>query len=129
MSETQNPGVLIVDDDENILELVSTLLKSLDCDVVGSALNGADGIDFFQSTKPDLVLLDFMMPGLSGLETLKQIMAIDKSATVVMLTAVENNAVSDDCILAGAKDFIRKDLSPNDLARRLSQVVCNIENT
>jgi len=129
MSVKHKSRVLVIDDDPLILELVSTLLGTLECTVVGSALNGAEGLALFTDKRPDLVLLDFMMPGLSGLETLKKMLEVEPQAAVVMLTAVENNAVSDDCILAGARDFIRKDLSPNDLARRLSQVVCNIENT
>ena len=60
------------------------------------------------------------MPGLSGLETLKQIRALDGRAEVVMLTAVDHNAVSDDCLLAGARDFVRKDLQAEDLLKRLT---------
>ena len=126
MSVEQKTRVLVIDDDPLILELVSTLLGTLECTVVGSALNGAEGLVLFTEERPDLVLLDFMMPGLSGLETLKKMLEIEPKATVVMLTAVENSAVSDDCILAGAQDFIRKDLPPNDLARRLSDLVNKI---
>jgi two-component system, chemotaxis family, chemotaxis protein CheY len=123
MSNNSKPGVLVVDDDQHILELVTSLLQTLDCDVVGSALNGEEGLALFREKQPDLVLLDFMMPGLSGLETLQQMLAIKSDATVVMLTAVESNAVSDDCILAGAKDFIRKDQQPADMIKRLTNVI------
>ena len=123
MSNNSKPGILVVDDDHHILELVTSLLQTLNCDVVGSALNGEEGLVLFREKQPDLVLLDFMMPGLSGLETLKQMLEINSDATVVMLTAVENNAVSDDCILAGAKDFIRKDQQPIDITKRLTNVI------
>ncbi|MBT3787370.1 MAG: response regulator [Alphaproteobacteria bacterium] len=126
MSNNSKPDVLIVDDDQHILELVTSLLQTLDCNVVGSALDGEEGLALFREKQPDLVLLDFMMPGLSGLETLQQILAIKSDANVVMLTAVESNAVSDDCILAGAKDFVRKDQQPGDLTKRLADVIAKI---
>jgi two-component system, chemotaxis family, chemotaxis protein CheY len=119
MTMTQKPAILVVDDDPHILDLMASLLGSMDCDVVGRAEGGTQAVLLYRETGPDLVLLDFMMPGLSGLETLKQILEINPEAVVVMLTAVENNAVSDDCILAGAKDFIRKDLRPEELVKRL----------
>jgi two-component system, chemotaxis family, chemotaxis protein CheY len=123
MSSNSKPGILVVDDDRHIVELVTSLLQTLDCDVVGSALNGEEGLVLFKEMQPDLVLLDFMMPGLSGLETLKQMLTINSDAAVVMLTAVDNNAVSDDCILAGAKDFIRKDQAPADMTKRLTNII------
>ena len=118
--------VLVVDDEDIVINLVSTLLNSLGCEVVGSALDGAEGVRLFDELKPDLVLLDFMMPGLSGLDALKQILAIDAGAAVIMLTAVENREVSDDCILAGAKDYLRKDLKPEELSRRLADEIAAI---
>jgi len=120
MNNRSDTKVLVVDDEEIIIDLVTSLLTSIGCQVSGTARNGEEAVRLFQETSPDLVLLDFMMPGLSGLETLKQIRALDGRAEVVMLTAVDHNAVSDDCLLAGARDFVRKDLQAEDLLKRLT---------
>jgi two-component system, chemotaxis family, chemotaxis protein CheY len=120
MNNRSDTKVLVVDDEEIIIDLVTSLLTSIGCQVSGTARNGEEAVRLYQETSPDLVLLDFMMPGLSGLETLKQIRALDGRAEVVMLTAVDHNAVSDDCLLAGARDFVRKDLQAEDLLKRLT---------
>ena len=126
MPDTSKLQVLVVDDSEDIRKLISFLLESMGCEVVGEAENGMEAVDLFKKKRPDLVLLDILMPAMNGLEVLKRLMKIDRNAAVVMLTAVDNNLVAEDCILAGAKDYLRKDLGPEEMQKRLAEEVAKI---
>ena len=126
MSDTSKLRFLIVDDDEVVRELISVLVESMGHEVVGEAENGAQGIDLFKKNRPDITLLDIQMPVMNGLEALKKIMKIDRNAAVLMLTAVDNNLVAEDCILAGAKDYLRKDLGPEEMKTRLAEEIAKI---
>ncbi|MBL4720361.1 MAG: response regulator [Alphaproteobacteria bacterium] len=121
MTTTYRPRVLVVDDDSSIRALISIILESLNCDVVGEGKNGAEAVALFSEMKPDLVLLDVQMPGMNGVMALKKMLSMDSSASIVMLTIVDDVNVADDCILAGAKDYIRKDRSPDALKARIAR--------
>jgi len=113
------PKVIVIDDMHSVRALTKALLTSLGCEVAGEAENGADGVELFKSERPDLTLLDIEMPIKNGIDTLKAILKIDPDAQVVMLTSVDNTFVAEDCILAGAKDYLNKGLSPEDMKARL----------
>ena len=126
MSDAAKLKVLVVDDDPSTQRLFAVILQSLGCEVVGEAENGADGVALFKEKSPGLVLLDLEMPVMNGVDALKEIMAADSNASVVMLTAVDDKGVADDCILAGAKDFVRKNLGLEGIHVRLSEVLAKL---
>jgi len=123
MSQPDRTRVLVIDDDADILDMVSALLGALGCDVIGTAKNGAEGYDLFKAQRPDLTLLDIQMPVMDGLETLKKIRRTDKEASVVMLTSVDETVVAEHCCHGGAKGWIRKDMSVEELTKSLQQEV------
>lgn len=126
MPDTSKLRVLVVDDSEDIRKLISFLLESMGCEVVGEAENGMEAVDLFKKKRPDLVLLDILMPVMNGLEALKKLVKIDRNVAVVMLTDVANNLVAEDCILVGARDYLRKDLAPEEMKKRLAEEVAKI---
>lgn len=126
MAESSAPRVLVIDDMGSVRAMTKLLLASLGCEIIGEAANGADGFALFQAERPDLVLLDIEMPVQDGIATLKAILADDAEAHVVMLTSVDNMMVVEDCLFAGAKDFIRKDLAPEALKARLGEEVAKL---
>ncbi len=123
MPDDTKPKVLVVDDDESVRALLKVILVSLGCEIAGEAENGAEGLVSYKQVQPNLTLLDISMPDKNGVEALKAILKFDPDAHVVMLTAVRDNMVAEDCILAGAKDYLRKDLVPEDMERRLREEI------
>jgi len=126
MPQANRARVLIIDDDADVLDMVSALLGALGCDVVGMAKNGAEGYDLFKAQRPDLTLLDIQMPVMDGLETLKKIRRTDKEAAVVMLTSVDETVVAEHCCHGGAKGWLRKDMNVEELSQSLQQEVNNL---
>jgi len=82
----QGKRILIIDDDVEILALYRTLLKQVGYEP-SIVANGHDALNIFSQEKPSLVLLDLSMPGLGGLEVLREIRRLDTATPVIILTA------------------------------------------
>ena len=93
-------------------------LKPAGYDIV-EAEDGTEAVELFQSSSPDAVLLDITMPGMNGISVLKEILEIDSTARVAMVTAMGQQAVVIEALKCGAKDFVVK---PFDNERVLSTV-------
>ncbi len=100
--------VLVVDDAAFMRKMVSDALAKGGHEVVGEAGNGVEAISQFQALKPDLMTLDITMPEKDGLEALREIIALDPKARVVMCSALGQEAKVLESIKLGAKDFVVK---------------------
>jgi two-component system chemotaxis response regulator CheY len=100
--------VLIVDDAAFMRISIKNMLTKNGYEVVGEAENGKVGVEKYAELKPDIVTMDITMPEMSGLDALKAIIASDKSAKVVMVSAMGQEAMVRDAILSGAKGFLVK---------------------
>jgi len=78
---------IIVDDAANVIRVLSDLLESKGVNVVGTAFDGKDAVEIYKKTKPDVILLDVMMPNYDGIYALKEIRKIDNKANVIIVTA------------------------------------------
>jgi DNA-binding response OmpR family regulator len=78
---------------------------------VDAALNGAEALAKVKEMKPDIVLLDIMMPGMGGIDTLKEIKKIDPSIGVIMVTAVVDEELGNRTLNLGAYDYITKPIN------------------
>lgn len=110
MEDAHTIKVLVVDDSFFIRTVVSDMLNSdTDIEVVGVAKNGNDALEKLRTLEPDVVTLDYRMPGLSGLDTLKRIMK-KQPTPVVMLSAYteEGATITIECLEAGAIGFVLK---------------------
>ena len=109
------PKILVVDDDEGVRQLLHFHLKRSGCDVA-TASDGEEAVAMVAGgTGVDLVLLDLMLPGISGLDTLKALRKLGKVGSVVLMTAMGS---MDEAILAlkeGAYDFVNKSGSFDDV--------------
>ena len=121
MSKKSLPRVLIVDDDDNLRLWLTTLLSTLDCEVVGEASNGQDGIEKFKELRPDLLLLDINMPGLKGDQALDYILLDDPDAYVILLTSVNKMQFITEQMVKGAQLYIRKDTPQDKIKAVLSE--------
>lgn len=116
--------VLCVDDDEDIHALANAVMGSLGWDQVLSATNGADALQIARADKPDLILLDLVMPAMDGWEVITDLRndrALHK-IPVIMLTAIAQASVRRRAVQAGADDFLPKPFKPADLQKKIQDV-------
>ena len=119
-STTAAKTVLVVDDEQDILDLVRFRLEH-DGYRVLTASDGQSGLTLAQAERPDLCILDVMMPKLSGLEVLANLRADPSTADtrVILLTARGQDADVDRGFELGAHDYVTKPFSPKELRRRV----------
>ena len=98
--------VLIVDDMLFMRAALKKILEGLDCEVVGEAENGEQGIEMYKRLKPDLTTMDITMPVMDGLQALESIKKHDSNAKVVMVSAMGQEKNVMTAIQLGAKNFI-----------------------
>ncbi len=101
-------SVLVVDDAAFMRMMLKEILEKNGLKVVGEATTGDEAVSLYKELNPDLVTMDITMPEKNGIEALKEIIAADPDAKVLMCSAMGQQAMVLDAIQAGAKDFIVK---------------------
>lgn len=115
--------VMIVDDSKMIIKLIQGFLETYNIEIVGTASDGKAAIDLFKKTNPDIVTLDITMPELDGLTVLEEILKINASAKVVVISALTDNATALKALRIGAKDFIPKPFKEENLKVVLDRLI------
>ncbi len=110
--------VMLVDDEKDFLETLCKRLTKRKLDVT-SANSGQEAIDKIQEFPVDVVVLDVRMPGMNGIETLKEIKRIKPSVEVIMLTAHADVQVAIEGMELGAFDYLMKPMEIDDLLYKL----------
>lgn len=117
--------ILIIDDEPKIVEICRDYLKAAGFDVV-SALDGPGGLEKWRREKPDLVILDLMLPGMDGLDVCRE-MRKEGSTPVIMLTARVEETDKLIGLELGADDYITKPFSPRELVARVRTVLRRVQ--
>ena len=104
--------ILIVDDAAFMREMLRDLLTEEGFEIAAEAADGDEAVAAFAEYSPDLVMLDIVMPRKSGLEALREIIANDPDATIVMCSALGQESLVMEALDAGAKDFVVKPFKP-----------------
>jgi DNA-binding response OmpR family regulator len=114
--------VLVVDDDQEMRDLLGSLLEGEGYEVILGS-NGEEAIELAEKEDPRLILLDFEMPGIEGIETCKRLKSGEKTASIpiIMITAYTNK--KPDAIEAGADDFVNKPFDPTELSIRVKLIL------
>lgn len=115
MKPKRKMRVMVVDDEDHVRKLITTVIKTLNCDIVGEASNGKEAVSLFRTLKPNMLLLDINMPLKSGKEALADIKKKYPNAFIIMLTSLADKETVEDCIELGASGFIRKDLPLDEM--------------
>ena len=118
------PKVLVVDDAIFMRKMIAEILVENGMDVIGEADNGSSAVERYKQLKPDLVTMDIIMPEMNGIDAVRQIIAFDSQAKIVMCSALGQQALVQEAITAGAKDFLIKPFNPS----RVVEVVNKIMN-
>lgn len=105
--------ILLCDDAAFMRMMLKNVLTEHGHEVVGEACNGKEAAEKFKELKPDLVTMDITMPDVDGIQGVKNIMAFDDSAKIIMCSAMGQQAMVIEAIQAGAKDFIVKPFQAN----------------
>lgn len=115
--------ILLVDDAAFMRMMVKNTLKENGYTDTYEASDGAEAVTKYAEIKPDLVIMDITMPNKDGLEALKEIRASDPNASVVMCSAMGQEAMVIEAIKSGAKDFIVKPFKPERIIKTVSSIV------
>src|ERR1700680_2209013 len=116
-----NRRVLIVDDEASLLDVLEQYLREDGFDVI-RASDGPTAVELFSDRRPDLVVLDLNLPGLTGTEVLKRIRA-ERDVPIIMLTARIEEAARVVGLELGADDSIGKPFSPREVVARVKSVL------
>jgi CheY-like chemotaxis protein len=105
--EAPRARILLVDDEPQFREMIAEYLAGERFEVLEAA-SGEEALPHVTTWRPDIILLDLMMPGIGGLETLRRIKAVRPETPVIMVTAVDDLDVARSALAAGAADYVTK---------------------
>lgn len=114
--------VLIVDDAAFMRVSIKNMLTKNGFDVVGEAENGKVAVSKYQELSPDIITMDITMPEMDGLQALKEIVALNPAANVVMVSAMGQEAMVREAVMAGAKGFIVKPFKEDAIIAAFSKL-------
>jgi two-component system chemotaxis response regulator CheY len=115
--------ILLVDDAAFMRMMLKDILTKNGYNVVGEAENGLIAIEKYSELKPNLVILDITMPEMDGIQAAKGIKANDPNATIIMCSAMGQQAMVIESIQAGARDFIVKPFQPDRVLEAVKKVI------
>src|SRR5829696_4313146 len=113
--------IVAADDDRGILKIIERVLALNDF-MVFTATNGTDALRMVDQMEPSLVLLDVMMPGMTGIEVCEKIRT-HSNVPVIILTGLDDESDATRALEAGADDYIRKPFGANELVARIRAVL------
>lgn len=116
MSENgDNTKILVVDDESVITLQISKMLTKAGYDVVGTAADGEEAIQLAIKSRPDIIILDIVMPRVHGLAAIPKIKHWLPDSTIIVLTALQSKKILNEAMDAGAKDYIYKPYNKRDM--------------
>ncbi len=117
--------VVCIEDDPDMIALIDLMLKRADVEVIG-AIDGEQGLKAIRNSKPDLVLLDLMLPGIDGWEVYQQMKTEDELRDIPVIVVTARAQTIDKVIglhIAKVDDYLTKPLGPQQLRRSVERVL------
>lgn len=119
--------ILIVDDSDFSRKSISEMLNEPGYDVIGEASNGREAINVLKESKADIIILDVVMPEMSGFELAEFITQNFSDVSIIMISSLAQENVVIDAISSGASDFIQKPFTQKTLINSIDKVFSNKE--
>ena len=122
-------SVLIVDDEQPVIESISFMLQKYrpELEIAGTGMSGREAIEIAEATKPDIILIDVKMPGIDGLEALREIKRRSPNVLPILTTAYERFDIAQTAFELGVKDYILKPFSREKLIDAVDAAVESLE--
>lgn len=115
--------VLLVDDASFMRMMLKNILVGSGYEVAGEAENGAKALEQYKALKPDLVIMDIIMPEMGGIDAVREIIKQNPSAKILMCSSMGQQSLVVEAIQAGAKDFIVKPFQPSNVLEAVKKVL------
>ncbi len=114
--------ILVVDDAKVIRMVIKQILTRHGFQIAGEAGNGREALEKYKELKPDAVTMDIIMPEVDGIQGLKEILAFDKQAKVIMISAIDQRDSLTDAIRNGATDYVVKPFEDDRMVTALKNI-------
>ena len=124
--EKKNAKILLIDDNDVTREVLRVILRSEGYNVVGEATDGGTGLEMAVKLRPDLILLDIVMPKISGTEILPRIRELLPDARVLMVTANKDQDTINEVVKTGIHGYILKPFNAQKIIGTVEAVVTKI---
>jgi two-component system chemotaxis response regulator CheY len=115
--------ILIVDDSAFARNNLKIIVESGGHEVTGMAESSEQALELFSVLNPDIVMLDYLMSGQSGVEALREMIRQKPLTKVIMVSGIRDSAIEEEALATGAKVFIRKPFTPEKLFNAIDQVM------
>ena len=115
--------ILLCDDSRAMRMVTAHHLSAQGYNVIGEAGNGIEAFQQYQSLKPDIVLLDLVMPEKDGKEALQDILQYDKNARIIILSSLGSESDIEECLKTGAKSYMQKPVEPETINRIITEAL------
>ena len=113
-------GILVVDDAKFSRNQIKRVIDEIDNgEVIGEAENGNEAVLLYEKLKPDLITMDLVMPEKGGIQAIEEIIRMDKSAIIIVISAIGQSNSMLEATEKGAKEFIVKPFKPDELRKVL----------
>lgn len=114
---------LVCDDAAFMRAMIGDILTRAGLRVIGEAETGAEAVAKYRELRPDLVTMDIIMPDMNGIEAVREILALDPGARILMCSAMAQQALVMEAIQAGAKEFVVKPFQPARVIEAVERVL------
>lgn len=111
--------ILIVDDASEITSMIQSMLENHGHKVAGVAHDGLEAIEKYKALRPDVVLMDILMPGMDGMQSIRRILEYDKEAKIVVVTALGRPDLMKELVKVGVVGYVTK---PFEIKRLLNAI-------
>lgn len=116
---------MIADDSDAIRLVLKDILSIGDHEIIAEAIDGAEAVDFYKQHNPEILLLDLAMPKKDGLQVVKEVIAFDSNAKIVLITASDDQKIINDCLECGATSYISKPFDFNSVLKAINDISGN----
>lgn len=115
--------VLLVDDSAFMRKVVKDMIEDGNFKVIGECASGLEALEKYRAMAPDIVLMDYNMPGMNGIETARNILDYDANANIIMITSIDSTENVIEAIQIGIKDYLGKPFTKEEILAKLSEIM------